>query len=118
MISTVKRHFFWPKLKANIALFIMKCQECQFVKAKHQHPLGLLQPLPIPEWKWEVISIDFIMDIPKIKKKNDSIFAVVDKLSKATHFILVKSTYKAVHIADIFLKDIFRLHGIPKEIIC
>ena len=61
--------------------------------------------------------MDLIMGLPKNKKKNDSIFVVVDKLSKATHFILVKSTYKVVRIVNIFLKDIFRLHGIPKEII-
>ena len=61
--------------------------------------------------------MDFIMVLPKRKKKIDSIFVVVDKLSKAEHFIPVKSTYKAVHIADIFLKEILRLHGIPKEII-
>ena len=61
--------------------------------------------------------MDFIMSLPKSKMKNDSIFVVVDKLSKAAHFIPVKSTYKVVHIADIFLKEIFRLHGIPKEII-
>ena len=61
--------------------------------------------------------MDFIMGLPKSKKQNDSIFVVVDKLSKETHFILVKSTYKVVHIVDIFLKDIFRLHGIPKQII-
>ena len=69
MISVVKKHFFWPKLKANIALFVMKCQEFQLVKAKHQHHLGLQQPLAIPEWKWEVISMDFITGIPKSKKK-------------------------------------------------
>ena len=61
--------------------------------------------------------MDFIVGIPKHKKQNDSIFVVVDKLSKETHFIRVKSAYKAVHITDIFLKEIFRLHGIPKAII-
>ena len=61
--------------------------------------------------------MDFFIGLPKSKKQNDSIFVVVDKLSKAAHFIPVNSTYKAVHIVDIFLKDIFRLHGIPKEII-
>ena len=61
--------------------------------------------------------MDFIIGLPKSKKQNDSIFVVVEKLSKAAHFILVKSTYKEVHIVDIFLKEIFRLHGIPKEII-
>ena len=61
--------------------------------------------------------MDFITVLTKRKKQNDSIFLVVDKLSKEAHFIPIKSTYKAVHIADIFLKKIFRLHGIPKEII-
>ena len=61
--------------------------------------------------------MDFIMSLPKSKKQNDSIFVVVDKLSKAVHLILVKSTYKELHIADMFLKEIFRLHEIPKEII-
>ena len=61
--------------------------------------------------------MDFITGLPKRKKKNDSIFVVVDNLSKETHFIPVKLTYKPVHIANIFLKEIFRLHGIPKEII-
>ena len=69
MISDVKRHFFWPKLKANIMMVIVKCQECQLVKAEHHHPLGLMQPLPISKQKWEVISMDFITGIPKSKKK-------------------------------------------------
>ena len=61
--------------------------------------------------------MDFITVLPKSKKNNDSIFVVVDKFSKEAHFIPVKSNYKEVHISDIFLKDIFRLHGMPKEII-
>ena len=117
MISIVKRHFFWPMLKVDIALFIAKCEECQLIKPEHQHRLGFLQPLPIPKCKWEVISMYFITDLPKSKKQNDSIFVVVEKLSKPTHFIRVKLTYKAVNNVDIFLKQIFRLHGIPKEII-
>ena len=87
------------------------------MKTEHQHPAGLLQPLPIPSWKWEVISLDFITRLPRNQNQNDSIMVVVDKLSKATHFILVKTTYKAVNIANIFLKQIFRLHGVPKVII-
>ena len=61
--------------------------------------------------------MDFITGLPKSKKQNDSIFVVIDKLSKATHLIPMKSTYKEMNIADIFLKEIFRLHGIPKVII-
>ena len=98
-------------------MFIAKCEEFQLVKADHPHPAGLLHPFPIPEWKWEVINMDFITGLPKRKKQNDSIFIVIDKLSKVAHFIPVKSTYTAVNIDDIFLKEIFILHGIPKAII-
>ena len=86
MISTVKKHFSWPNLKADIELFITKGQECKLVKVEHQHPSRMLQPLPILEWKWEVISMDFITGIQKRKKWNDSKFVLVDKLSKAAHF--------------------------------
>ena len=81
MISTVNKHFFCTKLNTYRALFIAKYQEFQLVKAEHQHPSRLLQPLPILEWKWEVISMDFITGLPKRKKKNDSIFVVVENLS-------------------------------------
>ena len=76
-----------------------------------------MQPLPISEWKWEIISMDFITSLHKNFRQHDSIMVVVGKLSKETHFILVKSTCKAVNIADIFMKDIFRLHGVPKVIV-
>eukprot|EP00253_Pinus_taeda_P023109 PITA_23109 len=104
-------------MKKNIAEYLARCLECQQIKAEHQHPAGLLQPLPIPEWKWEVISMDFITSLPKTKRNNDSIMVVVDKLSKAAHFIPVQSTYKAVQIAHIFMQHIFKLHGLPKTII-
>ena len=71
----------------------------------------------IPSWKWEIISLDFITGLPRNQNLNDLIMVVVDKLSKAAHFIPVNTTYKAANIADIFMKQIFRLHGIPKVII-
>jgi hypothetical protein len=104
-------------MKKDIAEYIAKCLECQQVKVEHRHPVGLLQPLQIPEWKWEVISMDFITGFPRTTKQHDAIMVVVDKLSKETHFILVKSTYKEIDIANIFMKEIFRLHGMPKTII-
>ena len=87
------------------------------MKIEHQHPAGLLHPLPIPSRKWEIISLDFVTGLPRNQNLNDSIMVVVDKLSKVAHFIPVKTTYKAANIADIFLKQIFRLHGISKVII-
>ena len=104
-------------MKAEVAEYISRCLDCQQVKTEHQHPAGLLQPLPIPSQKWEVISLDFITGLPRNQSQNDSIMVVVDKLSKAAHFIPIKTTYKAANIADIFLKQIFRLHGVPKVII-
>jgi hypothetical protein len=76
----------------------------------------LLQPLPIPEWKWEVVTMDFIMGLPQIGKLHDSIMVVVDKLTKAAHFIPLKNTHKETYVADIFIKEVARLHRIPKTI--
>ena len=84
---------------------------------EHQHPTGLLQPFLVLEWKWEVISKDFIIGFPMTWRQHDSIMVVVDKLTKASHFIIVKSTYKADSIAKLFMKEIFRLHGLSKEIV-
>jgi len=81
------------------------------------HPAGLLQPLQVPEWKWETIIMDFITNFPKTIKKHDAIMVLVDKLSKTSHFIPIKSTFKAIDVANIFMKEIFRLHGFPKTII-
>ena len=81
-------------MKSETVEYIDRCLDCQQVKTEHQHPAGLLQPLPIPSWKWEIISLDFITGLPKNQNQNDSIMVVVDKLSKATHFIHVKSTIK------------------------
>jgi hypothetical protein len=104
-------------LKKDIAEYLAKCIELKQVKAEHRHPTRLLQPLPIPEWKWETISMDFITGLPTSTKQNDAIMVVVDKLSKSAHFIPIKSTCKAIDIANIFMKEIFRLHGMPEEIV-
>jgi hypothetical protein len=79
--------------------------------------VGLLQPLPILEWKQEVITVDFITKIPRIVKQHDSIMVVVEKLTKETHFIPVKTTHKASNIAEIYMKEFTRIHGVPKEIV-
>eukprot|EP00253_Pinus_taeda_P016981 PITA_16981 len=117
MMTAIRKDYFWPGMKKKIAEYLARCLECQQIKAEHQHPAGLLQPLPIPEWKWEIISMDFITGLPKTKKNNDSIMVVVDKLRKAAHFIPVQSTYKATQIAHVFMQNVFRLHGLPKTII-
>jgi hypothetical protein len=116
-VAAVKIHYFWPGFNKEIIEYIARCMECQKVKVEHRHPAGLLQPLPIPEWKWDVVTMDFITGLPRTSKKHDSIMVVVDKLTKAAHFIPLKTTHRAEDVDDIFLKEVARLHGIPKKIV-
>jgi hypothetical protein len=104
-------------MKKVVPDYIAKCLEFQQVKFEHKHPIGLLQPLKISKWKWETLSMDFITSLSKTIKQHDAIIVVVDKLSNATHFIPIKSTFKAIDVVDVFVKDIFKLHGMPETII-
>jgi hypothetical protein len=99
MITVVRSQFFWPRMKKDVADYIARCMECQKVKSEHRHLVGFLQPLPIPDKKWEVITMDFITGLPKTNKQHDSIMVVVEKLTKATHFVLVKTTHTTTNIA-------------------
>jgi hypothetical protein len=116
-VTTVKSQYFLPGMKREIAEYIARCMECQKFKKEHRHRAGLLQPLPIPEWKWEVVTVNFIMGLPKIGKLHDSIMVVVDKLTKSSHFIPLKTTHKATNATDIFMREVARLHIIPKTIV-
>jgi hypothetical protein len=105
-ITAVKSQYFWPGMKREILEYIARCMECQKVKTEHRHPTGLLQPFPIPEWKWEVVTMDFIMGLPRTDKLHDSIMVVVDKIKKVAHFIPLKTTHKAADVADIFMREV------------
>jgi hypothetical protein len=93
-------------VKKEVFDFIAKCLECQKVKAEHRHPASLLQPLSIPEWKWEVVTMDFIIELPRTSKQHDAIMVVVDKLTKAAHFIPLKTTHKATNVVDIYMREV------------
>ena len=92
MITMIRKYLFCHNMKNEVAKHLAICIECEQVKVEHQHLVGLLQPLPIPQWKWETIRMDFITFLPKNVKQNDSIIVLVDKLSKETHFSPIKST--------------------------
>jgi hypothetical protein len=117
MRADLKPLFFWKGMKANIVNFVARCLECQQVKAEHRHLTGLLQPHAILESKWEVISMDFIVGLPLMARRHDSIFVLVDTLTKSAQFIPMCTTYKAPDIARVFISEIVRLHGMPKKII-
>jgi hypothetical protein len=80
-------------MKKEIAQYVARCDTCQRTKAEHQKPPGLLQPFPVPEWKWEEIGMDFVTGLPRTQKGNDSIWVIIDHLTKVAHFIPVKTTF-------------------------
>jgi len=101
-------------MKLEIARYVAQCDTCRKVKAIHLKSAGELQPLPIPAWKWDDISMDFIVGLPKIAKGFDSIWVIMDCLSKTTHFLPVKILYLASTYAKIYFDRILSLLGVPK----
>lgn len=117
MLPALKKKLFWLGMKKDVANYLARCMECQLVKVEHQHPASLLNPLLIAEWKRDTVSIDFITGLPRKKYQHDSVMVVVDTLIKAAYFIPVKSTFGTTQVADVFLKEIVRLHEVPNMII-
>ncbi|GJW03457.1 putative nucleotidyltransferase, ribonuclease H [Tanacetum coccineum] len=92
MYHDMKMLYWWPNMKADIATYVSKCLTCAKVKAEHQRPSGLLVQPDIPEWKWEKITMDFITKLPKTAAGFDSIWVIVDRLTKSAHFLPMKET--------------------------
>ena len=84
---------------------------------KYQKPTGLLQPLPILEWKWDNISMDFVSVLPRTTKGYDAIWVIVDRLTKSAHFLPIKKTYSLSRLVKLFVKEVVRLHGVPFSIV-
>lgn len=113
--ATVKRvcqSFFWSKMKEEIQEYVRSCDICQRIKTGQQLPGGLLQPLPIPSQVWQDISLDFVEGLPRSQEK-DCIIVVIDRLSKMGHFIALSHPFSALTIAQAFLDNIYKLHGMP-----
>lgn len=116
MYRQVRERFTWKGLKNDVLRYVKECTTCQQNKAEQTYPAGLLQPLPILDQKWESISMDFITGLPKSQGK-DCIFVVVDRLTKFAHFFSITTEFTVVEIAELFFKEVFRLHDLPKTII-
>ena len=117
MYMDLKEVFWWNNMKKDIARYVSECHTCQRVKAEHQSPAGKLQPLDIPEWKWEEIGMDFITGLPMTKKRKDMIWVIVDRLTKSAHFLAVNQNDNAEKLVDIYVKEIVSKHGVPKRIV-
>jgi hypothetical protein len=117
MYQDLKTRFLWTKMKKEIVAYVARCDSCCRVKAIHMKPAGLLQPLSIPSWKWDDISMDFIVALSNTKKGHDSIWVIVDRLSKSAHFIPINVEYPLHQYAKLYIEQIVRLHGVPKSIV-
>jgi hypothetical protein len=117
MFRTLREYYWWPNMKREIAAFVSRCLICQQVKAERQKPSGLLQPLPIPEWKWEHITMDFVFKLPRTQSGHNGIWVIVDRLTKSAHFLPVKERYTLERLASLYVNEVVRLHGVPESIV-
>jgi hypothetical protein len=104
-------------LKRDIAEYVVICDTGQRVKAEHQRLAGLLQPMKIPEWKWEKVDMDFIVGLPHTQNGYDSIWVIEDRLTKVAHFIPIKTKYSGAKLVELYMERIVCLHGVPKKIV-
>ena len=117
MYQDLKKHFWWNGMKSDITDFVRRCMTFQKVKAEHQNLGGTLQPLPIPTWKWDQVTMDHLTGLPKIRCGYDSIWVIVDILTKSAHFLPVKKTDNVDKLAQLYHKEIVRIHRVPASII-
>jgi hypothetical protein len=117
MYHDLRSLYWWTRMKREIAKYVSECDTCQRIKASHLKVVGTLQPLPIPSWKWEDICMDFIVGLPNTSRHHDSIWVIVDRLTKTAHFLPVHTTHRVEKYAEIYIDQIVRLHGIPRTIV-
>jgi len=117
MYKDLKLTYWWPGMKKEVADYVAKCLTCQQVKAEHRLPAGKLQSLPIPVWKWERITMDFIVGLPRSQAGHDAIWVIVDRLTKSAHFIPIHTVWTGERLAQVYLGEIVRLHGVPASIV-
>jgi hypothetical protein len=117
MYHDMKQQFWWTRMKLEAAHYVSNCDTCQKVKADYMKPRGLLQPLSIPECKWDDISMFFIVGLPLTAYKFNSIWVIIDRLSKSAHFIPVNTNYKVQKYVEIYIGCVLCLHGVSKTII-
>ena len=115
-LDILHEHLFWPKMKKDVNRICGRCITCKKAKSKVL-PHGLYTPLPVPSEPWVDISMNFVLRLPRMKRGRDSIFVVMDRFSKMAHFIPCHKTNDATNIADLFFKEIVRLHGVPRSIV-
>ncbi|XXG74434.1 hypothetical protein AAC387_Pa07g3155 [Persea americana] len=117
MYQNLKSYYWWNNMKKEIADYVSRCLMWQQIKAEHQKPSGLLHQLDIPHWKWEHITMDFIAGLPVTRRRGDSIWVIVDRLTKSAHFLPVSMRAGLDVLAKLYVDRIVSLHGVPTSIV-
>ncbi|KAI3706750.1 hypothetical protein L6452_24692 [Arctium lappa] len=117
MYRDLKLMYWWPVMKLDVASYVEKCVTCLQVKAEHQRPYGSLQPLSIPEWKWDNITMDFVTKLPKTLRGHDTIWVIVDRLTKSAHFLAMRETLPMEKLAKLYIDEVVSRHGVPQSIV-
>ncbi|GJP78463.1 hypothetical protein CLOP_g8756, partial [Closterium sp. NIES-67] len=116
-LTGIAKHYYWPYMADDVQKFVTSCDTCQRMKSSKQKKAGLLQPLPVPEQPWQVVSLDFITGLPPTTSGHDAILVVIDKFSKMVHFIPTHTTARTEETAQLFVRHIISQHGIPTTLI-
>jgi hypothetical protein len=116
-LEQAKRRFYWPGMDQEIRRYVSSCDACQRNKPSQQAPMGLLQPLPIPKYPWQQVSMDLITQLPRTRSGHDAIVVFVDKLTKMVHYAATTTNVTAPQLAHIFLEQVVRHHGLPSSIL-
>ena len=117
MYQDICRQYYWSGMKRDVGDFVRRCLTCQQVKAEHQKPTGLLQPLEVAEWKWEHVTMDFVTHFPRTQQRHDTVWVIVDRLTKSAHFLAVRMTFALERFCRLYIQEIVRLHGVPVSIV-
>ncbi|KAJ9544965.1 hypothetical protein OSB04_024672 [Centaurea solstitialis] len=117
MYRDLRTGYWWPGMKRDVARYVESCLTCLKVKAEHQKPHGKMQPLEIPEWKWENLTMDLITKLPKTPRKFDAIWVIVDRLTKSAIFLPIRWSSTVEQLAKIYVDEVVSRHGVPVSII-
>jgi len=117
MYKDLKQSFWWNEMKTDVADFMASCLVCQKAKIEYQRSGGTLQPLDIPQWKWDSIAMDFMTHLPRSTKWHDLIWVIVDRLTKCAHFQAINQKLSMDKLAELYIREVVRLHGVPASIV-
>ncbi|KAJ9558505.1 hypothetical protein OSB04_013119 [Centaurea solstitialis] len=117
MYRDLRADYWWPGMRREVARYVESCLTCLKIKAEHQKPHGKLQPLEIPVRKWENITMDLITKLSRTPRKFDAIWVIVDRLTKSAHFLAIRESYTSEQLAELYVKEVVRRHGVPVSII-